>query len=207
MTSSGAAAAAQKLQVLLPGRVVTPEATKEFQAAVKKPWSQTCWTPAAAYIHLHSAEEIAQALAVIKETKSKFAIRSAGHNPNAGFASTDETGVVLDISAINSRELLNGTGPGSEAIARVGAGATWGELYTWLEGEHALSVSGGRDLGVGLGGFLLNGRSAQQVNFDDYGLELILRRRPGSISQSPWVGSRRGEGSPSEQDSQSCARL
>lgn len=41
-------------------------------------------------------------------------------------------------------------------MARVGPGCTWGEVYAWLE-ESRLSVIGGRDQQVGLGGFLTGG--------------------------------------------------
>ncbi|KAL2683385.1 hypothetical protein Neosp_007855 [[Neocosmospora] mangrovei] len=132
-----------------PGRVTTPDSA-EYEAAKTHPWSQTCWTPAAAYIQLGSAEEVAQSLHTIQQRKCRFAVRTTGHNPNLGFSSTDETGIVLDLCRLKSKELIHGD------IARVGAGNTWGEVYSWLE-DHQLSAVGGRDQQVGLPGFILGG--------------------------------------------------
>lgn len=137
---------------IFPGKVTTPDSA-EYEAAKTHPWSQTCWTPAAAYIKPRSAEEVAQSLQTIQQHKCRFAVRTTGHNPNLGFSSTDETGIVLDLCLLKSKELIQGN------VARVGPGNTWGEVYSWLE-DHQLSAVGGRDQQVGLPGFLLGGISS-----------------------------------------------
>ncbi|PIG81073.1 hypothetical protein AARAC_010256 [Aspergillus arachidicola] len=144
----GTAAAVEQLRTVFPGKVMTPEVESKYQEAVTRPWSQTCWTPAAGYVYLSNVQELTEALAIVKKTGSKFAIRKTGHNPNAGFSSADETAIVLDIRQLQSKELT------SDGVARVGSGNTWGEVYAWLE-EQKLSAIGGRDQQVGLGGFLL----------------------------------------------------
>ncbi|BAE56390.1 unnamed protein product [Aspergillus oryzae RIB40] len=93
----GTAAAVDQFRTALPGKVVTPEVKPKYQGAVTRPWSQTCWTPAAGYVYLSNVQELTEALAIVKKTGSKFAIRKTGHNPNAGFSSADETAIVLDI--------------------------------------------------------------------------------------------------------------
>ncbi|KAJ5663604.1 6-hydroxy-D-nicotine oxidase [Penicillium longicatenatum] len=148
--ASSRAAAFNRLKTVFSDRVVTPDAGSEYQAAMVVPWSQTCWTPAAGYVYLRNAQELTEALEIIKKTGSKFTIRTTGHNPNAGFSSADETAIVLDIRQLQNKEL------GSDGVARVGSGNTWGEVYAWLE-EQKLSAIGGRDQQVGLGGFLLGG--------------------------------------------------
>ncbi|KAJ5657925.1 6-hydroxy-D-nicotine oxidase [Penicillium longicatenatum] len=148
--ASSRAAAFNRLKTVFSDRVVTPDAGSEYQAAMVVPWSQTCWTPAAGYVYLRDAQELTEALEIIKKTGSKFTIRTTGHNPNAGFSSADETAIVLDIRQLQNKEL------GSDGVARVGSGNTWGEVYAWLE-EQKLSAIGGRDQQVGLGGFLLGG--------------------------------------------------
>jgi FAD/FMN-containing dehydrogenase len=90
-----AAAACELLKTAFPGRVTTPETSTEYEAEVHHPWSQTCWTPAAGYVQLSSAQEVAQALAIVQKTGSKFVIRTSGHNPNVGFSSVDEAGLFL----------------------------------------------------------------------------------------------------------------
>lgn len=143
-------AAFDQLKTAFPGKVVTPDVVSEYEAAVARPWSQTCWTPAAGYVYLSNTQELTEALAIAKKTRSKFAIRTTGHNPNAGFSSADQTSIVFDIRQFQSKELS------SDRVARVGSGNTWGEVYAWLE-EQKLSAIGGRDQQVGLGGFLLGG--------------------------------------------------
>lgn len=149
MTNS-TTAAIEQFKTVFPDKVVTRDATSEYEAAVTRPWSQTCWTPAASYVHLSNAQELTEALGIIKNTGSKFAIRTTGHNPNVGLSSADQTAIVLDIRQFQSKDLS------SDGVARVGSGCTWGEVYAWLE-EQKLSAVGGRDQQVGIGGFLLGG--------------------------------------------------
>lgn len=154
-------AAISQLRATLPeDRIITPDAPS-YKTAVTTPWSQTCWTPAASYIYPSNAQELASVLSILKETGCKFAIQTTGHNPNEGFSSADQTGVVLNLRELKSMEIVHDSGSESGsgldgAVARVGAGRTWGEVYTWLE-ERKLSAIGGRDQQVGLGGFLTGG--------------------------------------------------
>lgn len=148
--ATNTAAAIEQFRTAFHDKVVTPDTISEYEAAVARPWSQTCWVPAAGYVYPSSTQELAEALAIIKKTWSKFAIRTTGHNPNAGWSSADQAAIVLDISRLRSMEL------GPDGVARLGSGCTWGEVYAWLE-EQKLSAIGGRDQQVGLGGFLLGG--------------------------------------------------
>ncbi|OJJ08590.1 hypothetical protein ASPVEDRAFT_156216 [Aspergillus versicolor CBS 583.65] len=165
-----ATAAISQLRAILPeDRIITPD-TSSYETAVTTPWSQTCWTPAACYIYPSNTHELASALSIIKKTGCKFAIQTTGHNPNVGFSSADQTGVVLNLRRFKSIEIVHGSGSGSYldgAVARVGPGCTWGEVYAWLE-ESKLSVIGGRDQQVGLGGFLTGGGMGALPNL--YGL-------------------------------------
>lgn len=115
----GTAAAVDQFRTAFPGKVVTPEVKPKYQGAVTRPWSQTCWTPAAGYVYLSNVQELTEALAIVKKTGSKFAIRKTGHNPHAGFSSADETAIVLDIRQFQSKELT------SDGVARAGSGNTW----------------------------------------------------------------------------------
>lgn len=147
-----ATTAVQRLQDAFPDQVTIPGATS-YDPQVQTPWSQACWQPAAAYVQLASAADVSRALAIVAETQSRFAVRSTGHNPNPGFSSVGEGGVVLDIRPLQSKSLdYDGR------TARCGAGCTWGEVYSWLE-EQKRSAIGGRDPNVGLAGFLLGGES------------------------------------------------
>lgn len=152
MTANAGIAVEQlKLAFSSSGKVITPDANPDFEKTVARPWSQTCWTPAAAYVFLSNAKELRDALEIVRKTESKFTIRTTGHNPNYGFSSADEASIVLDIRQLNSKELS-----AENKVARVGSGSTWGEVYSWLEAQE-LSAIGGREQDVGLGGFLLGG--------------------------------------------------
>ncbi|RAQ54943.1 hypothetical protein AFGD_009560 [Aspergillus flavus] len=151
----GTAAAVDQFRTAFPGKVVTPEVKPKYQGAVTRPWSQTCWTPAAGYVYLSNVQELTEALAIVKKTGSKFAIRKTGHNPNAGFSSADETAIVLDIRQFHRSSWI---------------GKYLGEVYAWLE-EQKLSAIGGRDQQVGLGGFLLGGGMGVLPNLHGLGAD------------------------------------
>ncbi|KAI1245349.1 hypothetical protein MGN70_012239 [Eutypa lata] len=143
-------AARRLLQDAFPEHVTTVDATSEYETERDRPWSQTCWIPAAAYVQPGTAQEVAEALTIIKKTGSKFAIRTSGHTPNPGFSSVDETGVVIDLRRLNAISLDENN------LLRAGSGSTWGQVYPFLEGKQ-LSATGGRDPAVGVAGFLLGG--------------------------------------------------
>lgn len=156
-------AAREKLETAFPGRV-TALGDADYEKEVCHSWSVTSRNPATAYVHLDSAEEVAQALQILRSTGSKFAIRSAGHNANPGFSSVgpDGTGIVLDLRGLKSKVLDQGTN-----TAHLGAGNDWLGTYKWLEKEN-LTVIGSREGQVGVSGFLLGG--GQGIISSRYGL-------------------------------------
>ncbi|KAJ5785135.1 uncharacterized protein N7503_010347 [Penicillium pulvis] len=156
--ASSTTAVIDQLKTVFSSKVVTPDVESEYQTAVAVPWSQTCWTPAAGYVYLSNAQELNEALEIVKKTGTKFTIRTTGHNPNIGFSSADEMAVVLDIRQFQTKKL------GSDGVARVGSGNTWGEVYAWLE-EQKLSAIGGRDQQVLLAdGRLVNANEKENVD-------------------------------------------
>ncbi|KAL4790312.1 6-hydroxy-D-nicotine oxidase [Aspergillus venezuelensis] len=160
-------AAIASFKELLGDRAVFPASSTTFEASRTKPWSQGNWQPAACYVHLNDVQEVASALNIVREIGCNFAIRSAGHNPNTGFNNADETGVVLDLSNLRSRELS-----ADKEIAYVGAGNQWGGIYTWLEGEGR-SIVGGRCAEVGMG-FLLGGGYPALPNLHGLGSDSVV---------------------------------
>ncbi|RAH72997.1 FAD-binding oxidoreductase [Aspergillus aculeatinus CBS 121060] len=118
------------LQPLLQDRAITPALTAQYHTSVTGPWSQTCWTRAAGYLLPQTVAELTQALAILKHTHARFALRSTGHNPNAGFSSADGSALVLDLSRFREMELT------AEGAARIGAGCTWGEVFFFAPDFH-----------------------------------------------------------------------
>ena len=82
-------------------------------------------------------------------------------------ASNIEGGVVVDLMNFDEIQVLD-AGPAERdgfvewegdiggLVTRVGTGNRWGRVYEVLE-PKGLTVVGGRDSGVGVGGFLLGG--------------------------------------------------
>ncbi|KAI0598802.1 6-hydroxy-D-nicotine oxidase [Biscogniauxia sp. FL1348] len=150
-TSSSAAArmCCTMLEPVLPNRVILQNDSL-YQVERDAPWSQTCWLPATCFVRPTSSQDVAETLKAVKETGSKFAIRCGGHNPNPGFSSSDDSGIVIDLHELNTLHL------GQDGILQVGAGNKWGAVYNFIE-EHELTIIGGRHKDVGVAGYLLGG--------------------------------------------------
>lgn len=131
------------------------------------PWSTSCHTPSAAYFQPVSSVEVSTALSIITKTQSRFAVRATGHNPNHGFSSTHEDGVIIDLHRLDHKSFDPETG-----IASVGAGNTWGEVYTWLEGKGRC-VMGGRYEEIGVAGFVLGGGMPAFSNLKGMGCDQV----------------------------------
>lgn len=82
--------------------------------------------------------------------RCQFAVRSGGHTPAAGAASS-QGGVVIDLSVMNST-VFNA----QSAIASIEAGARWSSVYHTLK-QYGLAVTGGRADSVGVGGLVIGG--------------------------------------------------
>lgn len=97
----------------------------------------------AAILRPRSAEEVAGALNLTRETGGEFSIRSGGHGISS--ISTNTGGTVIDLGRLNGIERL------SDTVVRLGPGAHWGhvaqELYPW-----GLAISSGDSGDVGVGG-------------------------------------------------------
>lgn len=101
-------------------------------------------------MHPRTPAEVSLVLKTVRETRSKFAVRGAGHNCNRNVAGVD-AGVVIDTRELNAVSFDKASG-----VAKVGAGCRWGQVYAVLE-EHGVTVTGGRQRDVGVGGYLLGG--------------------------------------------------
>ena len=105
----------------------------------------------ACIVHPSSAKDVAQTLGIISKIREcKFAIKGQGHAPAAGFANVDG-GVTIDMTGLNSTALN-----ADRSIAQVGAGAAWLSVYEYLD-QYNISVAGGRNGNVGVGGLLVGG--------------------------------------------------
>ncbi|KAM0443291.1 hypothetical protein ACHAQK_003654 [Fusarium lateritium] len=101
-----------------------------------------------------TTEEVSQTITALRNAGSgagdwHIAVRSGGHATD--HSNNIDTGVTIDLTQINATTYNNETN-----IASVGTGARWGTVYADLL-EHDVSVMGGREGVVGVGGLVLAG--------------------------------------------------
>ncbi|KAH8653850.1 hypothetical protein BX600DRAFT_471763 [Xylariales sp. PMI_506] len=88
--------------------------------------------------------------AISNSANCDVAIKTQGHAPAAGFANING-GVTLDLSWLNETSISE-----DHSVASVGAGSTWGAVYTTLN-PFKKTVAGGRNGAVGVGGLTIGG--------------------------------------------------
>lgn len=98
-----------------------------------------------------ASQDVSRAVSIIAATAGcNFAIKGQGHAPAAGFANI-QGGVTIDMTGLNETVLSS-----DHAVVSVGAGAWWLQVYQYL-GPFNVSVAGGRNGLVGVGGLTLGG--------------------------------------------------
>ncbi|KAI1099513.1 6-hydroxy-D-nicotine oxidase [Jackrogersella minutella] len=144
-----AASACELLRSNFSGRVITSN-DPQYEIQKNHPWCQNCWLPATCFVQPSDTHDVADALKIVRKTGVKFAVRSGGHNFNPGFSSLGKYGVLLDLKGLKLLHI------GDDGVLQVGAGNTWGDVYSFLE-DRGLSAIGGRQSDVGISGYLLGG--------------------------------------------------
>ncbi len=95
-----------------------------------------------------------------------FSVRSGGHGISG--SSTNDGGVVLDLSGLNRVEVLDA------GLARIQAGAIWGDVAAELSG-HGLVITSGNMGDTGVGGLATAGGIGYFVRAHGLTLDLIRR--------------------------------
>lgn len=152
-----------KLVAAIPHIVIGPENTKGFKKLTNAYWDKkACEVQPACVVRPRNVWELAQAVKIMKrnfdlrilnenESASEFfAIRGGGCSPVAG-ASSIAGGILIDLSLL--KEVKPSLDRKSVAI---GAGCKWTDVYKALK-EDGISVVGGRNSAVGVGGLALGG--------------------------------------------------
>jgi FAD/FMN-containing dehydrogenase len=142
----------QALTSTLGSRVLYPNSTA-YESSVNSYWSQQeqLISPSCV-LSATSAEDVSKALRVLVPNACKFAVRSGGHGAIAGIANIED-GVTIDLTALN---WILPSADGS--LVSIGPGQRWGSVYAALD-AIGVSVPGGRDSPVGVGGTTLGGKS------------------------------------------------
>ncbi|KAF2271244.1 FAD-binding domain-containing protein [Westerdykella ornata] len=96
-----------------------------------------------------------------------IAVRSGGHGP-AG-SNNIANGVTIDLGMMNSSSYDSET-----KLASVEPGARWADVYRNLLYKHRITVTGGRDGDVGVGGFLLGGGNSYFTGRNGFGCDTVV---------------------------------
>ncbi|THU83073.1 FAD-binding domain-containing protein [Dendrothele bispora CBS 962.96] len=107
------------------------------------------------------ARDVATILQILANDRTKFAVKSGGHNLNPGFSST--SGVQISMSRFNQLKYNPQT-----STVEVGSGMIWDDVYNQLQ-AHNVSVVGARAPGIGVGGFIVAG-GGYSYKTNQYGL-------------------------------------
>lgn len=114
-------------------------------------WSvQQAEVTPACRIDVRSAKSIATTVKVAKMTECPFAVKGGGHAAFAG-GSSIQNGILINIGPLNVVDVSE-----DRKTTAVGPGNTWYDVYLKLD-PLGLSVVGGREAGVGVGGLTLGG--------------------------------------------------
>ncbi|KAF2704941.1 FAD-binding domain-containing protein [Pleomassaria siparia CBS 279.74] len=97
-----------------------------------------------------TSQHVADIVSTIVSHGCTFAIKGQGHAPSAGFANIND-GVTIDMTGLHTISVNE-----DASVASVGAGASWLDVYTFLDPLNK-TVAGGRNGAVGVGGLTLGG--------------------------------------------------
>lgn len=97
-----------------------------------------------------NTQHVADLVAAIVSHDTPFAIKGGGHAPSAGWANIDNA-ITIDMGGLSTISVN-----GDVSVARIGAGARWLDVYTFLDPLNR-TVAGGRNGAVGVGGLTLGG--------------------------------------------------
>ncbi|CAJ2502293.1 Uu.00g096870.m01.CDS01 [Anthostomella pinea] len=143
--------ACQGLKQVFGSQVISRSDGEGYNSFTSSYWSmqQAEVSPACIFIP-ESSKGIAIQLLISRLTACPFAVKGGGHASFAG-SSSIENGIVVSLRSFSDITLS-----ADRATVTVGAGTRWGDVYAALE-PHDLTVVGGRNSDVGVGGLTLGG--------------------------------------------------
>ena len=116
-------------------------------------WStQQAETLPACRVRPKSANEVAAVLIITTFYLCPFSVKSGGHAAFAG-ASNIQNGVTIDLNNLRTIDVSS-----DRTLTKLGPGNRWGDVYEALTPLN-LTVIGGRDAAIGVGGLTLGGEN------------------------------------------------
>lgn len=122
----------------------------QYESGCTENWSETAWGKPTCIVKPRGTNLLQELVRTLSSQSIYYAIRSGGHSPSPLAANID-TGVLIDLSALNQIVYHADRG-----VVEVGTGLKWSHVYAYLDGYN-VTVVGGRDLDVGVGGLILGG--------------------------------------------------
>lgn len=104
----------------------------------------------AVIVRCQSNADVVAAIRFARDHSLTLSVRSGGHSMSG--LSTNDGGLVIDLSPLNTVEVLDA----SRNIVRIGAGARWGAAAEAIA-DYGLAISSGDTNSVGVGGLTLGG--------------------------------------------------
>ncbi|KAL8813211.1 MAG: hypothetical protein Q9223_000964 [Gallowayella weberi] len=123
--------------------LVTPQDGQLYTVQAQQHWSPTAWGNPNCIFEPTTVREVQFFVGLLRITGTTYAIRSGGHSPFKGFASTDN-GVLLAFHKMKGVEY-----DAQSETVRMSMGNTWGDVYGNLT-QHNRIVVGGRLPPVGM---------------------------------------------------------
>lgn len=117
-----------------------------------------------------SAGQVARVVSTMRHflvVGGQFAVRSGGHGPFFG-GSNLENGVVVDLGLLDQVQVSD-----DRSSVNLGPGSRWRRVWQVLD-PLEITVAGGRDAGVGVGGYLLGGGMSYLGPLLGWGCESVL---------------------------------
>ncbi|KAH7117579.1 putative 6-hydroxy-D-nicotine oxidase [Dendryphion nanum] len=121
-----------------------------IEKTLSESWSQTCYETPNFILRPESSIQVSLALKLVNFLQVPFSIRSGGHSPNPGWNSVRH-GLLIDFAKLNAMKISD-----DRRTVSVGPGATWGDVYQYLD-PYDVTAIGGRVPQVGVGGLMLGG--------------------------------------------------
>ncbi|KAF6828032.1 FAD binding domain-containing protein [Colletotrichum plurivorum] len=142
-----------------------------YEARIASYWSASARLRPWCLVQPRDAQEVSKTLTTLVNAGTgagewHIAVRSGGHNHWAGTNNTTN-GVTIDLVHLNQATYDPKTN-----LASIGSGGIWRDVYASLLKQN-VTVAGGRDGGVGVGGFLLGGGNSYYTGRMGFGCDSV----------------------------------